>query len=70
MEAATDCSEAARTVASTSALMEAGSMTDDVDVSVDSKKGPSVAVGDGVGVLVALFLILACGDGYRNVEGS
>ena len=57
--AATDVSVAALTVASTNALMEAGSMAEDADVVVDSKKGPPGAVGDGDGVLVALFLSLA-----------
>ena len=57
--AATDVSVAALTVASTNALMAAGSMAEDVDAFVVSKKTPSGAVGDGVGVLVARFLILA-----------
>ena len=66
--AATDVSVAALTVASTNALIAAGSMAE--GGAVASKNGPSGAVGDGVGVLAALPLILACGDGYRKDEGS
>ena len=68
-DAAIEVSVAAFTVASTNALMASGSMMRSVGGSF-AKKVPGVAVGDGVGVLVARFLILACGDGYLNVDGS
>ena len=68
-DAAIDVSVAAFTVASTRALMASGSMVKSVEGS-RWKKVSGVAVGDGVGVLVARFRILACGDGNLNVEGS
>ena len=57
-DAAIDVSVAALTVASTKALIEAGSMAKS-EVSSEGKKVPAGAVGDGVGVLVARFRILA-----------
>ena len=68
-EAATAVSVVALTVASTNALIAAGSMAADAVVA-EGKKAPSGAVGEGVGVLVALLRIRACGEGYLKVLGS
>ena len=54
--AATEVSVAAFTVASTRALMEAGSIVVAGCVDAESKKGSSLGVGDGDGVLVSRFL--------------
>ena len=60
----TEASVAAFTVASTRALIEAASIFEGDD-GVETKKGSSLGVGEGDGVLVARFLILVCGDGKR-----
>ena len=54
--AATDDSVAALTVASTNALMEAGSIVNGFVDAVDEKKTSSVGVGEGEGVLSLLAL--------------
>ena len=63
--AATDVSVAAFTVASTRALMDAGSIAAACDAVVELKKASSLAVGDGDGVRDARCLRRACGDGNR-----
>ena len=63
--AATDVSVAAFTVASTRALMEAGSIAAAGCVAADSKKASSLGVGDGDGVFVARFRSRAWGEGKR-----
>ena len=60
----TDASVAAFTVASTRALMDAGSIAAE-DAVVETKKASSLAVGEGDGVRAARFLRRACGEGYR-----
>ncbi len=57
-----DVSVAALTVASTRALIDSGSIVVVVGVFAAKNVVPG-AVGEGVGVLVTLFLILACGEG-------
>ena len=61
----TDSAVAALTVASTNAFICEASI-----LSVVSKKTLSGAVGEGVGVLWALFLIRVCGEGYLYPVGS
>ena len=58
----TEASVAAFTVASTRALMDAGSITDDA-VDVETKKASSLGVGEGDGVREARFLRRAWGEG-------
>ena len=54
---ATDASVAAFTVASTRALMDAGSMARDEAVEAGMKNASSLGVGEGDGVRAARFLM-------------
>ena len=69
-DCATDASVAAFTVASTRALIDAGSIVVAVNGVGVSKKGSSRGVGDGDGVRVARALSRACGEGKRKFVGS
>ena len=67
LTASNDCetadSVAAFTVASTKALMDAGSIAAAVVAVVEVKKASSFGVGEGDGVRAARFLIRVCGEG-------